>query len=307
MSIEDQIQSKKKKRGGKKRKRKQKNKDLQDLQKLEDQITKDIARKKKNVKQAKASDNEQKASAIAEDIDTLAGQKRRVKKEIQSTKASLGHLDGVIKQMTDTIKRMTKKVTSGKPSPNFTYAEFDCNDGTKVPSASKPAIDAWCKEYGEELVRKFGSVHINSGYRHSSYNRSIGGEPNSVHIYDAHPRAIAGDFTCSRGSPREWAAAITEADGLGTYSSFVHADNRNRIGWPTSRWSGWGPMAEPKSKAPVPKVAAAGEGGLAATALVAILGLFDVEVPPEAAAGFAAVFAFIAGYLKTRGGEVNAH
>lgn len=49
---------------------------------------------------------------------------------------------------------------------------------------------------------------------------------------------------------------------------------------------------------PVPKVAAAGSGGAAATVLIAIAAQFGVDLPPEVAAGIVAVVAFAAGYLK---------
>lgn len=54
----------------------------------------------------------------------------------------------------------------------------------------------------------------------------------------------------------------------------------------------------PASKAPTPKVAAAGTGGAAAAVLVTIAQAFGVDLPPEAAAGIVALVAFAAGYLK---------
>lgn len=49
---------------------------------------------------------------------------------------------------------------------------------------------------------------------------------------------------------------------------------------------------------PVPKVAAAGGGGLAATVLIAIAKQAGLELPEEVAAGIVAIVAFGAGYLK---------
>lgn len=49
---------------------------------------------------------------------------------------------------------------------------------------------------------------------------------------------------------------------------------------------------------PVPKVAAAGASGAAATILVWLVGLLGVDVPPEVAAAFATLLAFAGGYLK---------
>jgi peptidase M15-like protein len=129
-----------------------------------------------------------------------------------------------------------------KPSPNFDFAEFDCNDGTPLPLESEPAVRDWCRTIGEPVRAKFGSVHINSGFRHAAYNARIGGEDNSVHIYDYPGRdfkAVAGDFTCGIGTPAEWYAfTLNLADGRGRYATFHHADTRNNIGWSDASWSG---------------------------------------------------------------------
>lgn len=49
---------------------------------------------------------------------------------------------------------------------------------------------------------------------------------------------------------------------------------------------------------PVPKVAAAGSGGAAATVLIAVAAQLGIDLPPEVAAGVVAIVAFAAGYLK---------
>lgn len=51
--------------------------------------------------------------------------------------------------------------------------------------------------------------------------------------------------------------------------------------------------------APVPKVAAAGAGGTAATLLVTLANALGLDLPPEVAAAIVAVAAFAAGYLKS--------
>jgi hypothetical protein len=70
----------------------------------------------------------------------------------------------------------------------------------------------------------------------------VGGEPNSVHIYDYPGRnfaAVAVDITCETGSPEEWYAFTAgKANGRGIYATFHHADNRSRIGWSDATWSG---------------------------------------------------------------------
>jgi Peptidase M15 len=129
-----------------------------------------------------------------------------------------------------------------RPSPHFAYAEFDCRNGQDLPKESEAAVKDWCERIGEPLRKKFGPVHINSGYRPVEYNASVGGEPNSVHIYDYPGRnfaAVAVDITCETGTPEDWYAFTAgKANGRGIYATFHHADNRSRIGWSDATWSG---------------------------------------------------------------------
>ena len=134
---------------------------------------------------------------------------------------------------------------ASRPSPNFSYAEFNTKDGTPVPKAAYKGLDHLCQNYLEPLRKKFGPVSITSGYRHSRYNAAVGGVSNSLHVYDAAGRdgsAVAADVVCARGNPYEWAQFLDSlgAAGVGTYPrhGFVHVDNRDRMGWPTSRWTG---------------------------------------------------------------------
>ncbi|HZK51559.1 MAG TPA: D-Ala-D-Ala carboxypeptidase family metallohydrolase, partial [Actinomycetota bacterium] len=136
------------------------------------------------------------------------------------------------------IRARRKKIKDreDRPSAHFAYAEFDCRNGQELPKAAEPAVKDWCERIGEPLRKRFGPVHINSGYRPATYNASVGGEQNSVHIYDYPGRnfaTVAVDITCETGSPEEWYAFTTgKADGRGIYATFHHADTRSRIGWP---------------------------------------------------------------------------
>ena len=134
---------------------------------------------------------------------------------------------------------------ASRPSPNFSYAEFNTKDGTPVPKSAYKGLDHLCTNYLEPLRRKFGPVSITSGYRHAAYNAAIGGVSNSVHVYDAPGRdgsAVAADVVCARGNTSEWAQFLDHlgAAGVGNYprSGFVHVDNRDRMGWLKSRWTG---------------------------------------------------------------------
>jgi uncharacterized protein YcbK (DUF882 family) len=114
--------------------------------------------------------------------------------------------------------------------------EFDCHDGTKVPKRDYKGLSYLCRAYLEPLRKKYGTVHVNSGYRTRSYNARVGGEPNSFHIYTAHDgNDQAADITCARGTPKQWHAFLAGIrsrkrngrGGLGLYSTFVHVDIRD--------------------------------------------------------------------------------
>jgi len=141
-------------------------------------------------------------------------------------------------------RRKKIKERADRPSPHFAYAEFDCRNGQALPKESEAAVKDWCERIGEPLREKFGPVHINSAYRPVEYNASVGGETNSVHIYDLPGRnfaAVAVDVTCETGSPAEWYAFTAgKADGRGSYATFHHADNRGKFvpPWSAATWSG---------------------------------------------------------------------
>ncbi len=173
-------------------------------------------------------------------LDRLAERDDEAKRDLQEAIDEVAEDRQALERMRARRQRIRER--QDRPSPNFAYAEFDCNDGTPVPDQSEEALKHWCQTIGEKVRDRFGSVHVNSGFRHRAYNASVGGEPNSVHIYDYPGRdykAVAVDFTCERGTPAEWFAFTANlADGRGRYNTFHHADTRNRIGWPDTTWSG---------------------------------------------------------------------
>jgi uncharacterized protein YcbK (DUF882 family) len=128
------------------------------------------------------------------------------------------------------------KRTRKRLSTHFVVEEFDCHDGTKVMKRDYNGLEYLCKTYLEPLRKKYGPVHINSGYRTIAYNRSIGGATNSMHIYSIHDgNDQAADITCANGSPSSWHAFLNAIraskrngrGGLGLYPSFVHVDIRD--------------------------------------------------------------------------------
>lgn len=163
--------------------------------------------------------------------DRLARQIKRDKRLVQKAEAKVQRLQKLLAE------------EKNRPSEHFAYAEFNTKDGTPVPRAAYKGLDHLCENYLEPLRAKFGPVSITSGHRHQAYNQRVGGEPNSVHIYDFPGRdgsAVAADITCASGTPQQWAAFLDSLGvaGLGTYSSFVHLDNRDRMGWGRARWTG---------------------------------------------------------------------
>lgn len=132
--------------------------------------------------------------------------------------------------------------TRHRLSPHFVIEEFDCRDGTKCREADHVGLEYLCRTYLEPLRKKFGPVHINSGYRSKAYNAKIGGAAKSFHIYDEHSNDQACDITCQKGTPRQWhstAAWIrtnkrSGRGGLGLYDRFVHIDLREQ----TANWKG---------------------------------------------------------------------
>ena len=118
---------------------------------------------------------------------------------------------------------------------NFNLSEFDCKDGTEIPSE----LLANVLELAENLqvLRDFVGVpiKINSSYRSLSHNANIGGSKSSQHLF-----AKAADIVIESKSPEQVAniikALISEGKmkqgGIGVYNTFTHYDIRGH----KARW-----------------------------------------------------------------------
>jgi hypothetical protein len=178
---------------------------------------------------------------LLERLDLIAENKAEIRRRVEQ-------LQGQRKEDRDDLDRMRKRRVKirrqreqkNQPSPNFTYAEFDCNDGTDCPESAYASIKNLCQRVLEPQRARFGSVHINSGYRTPAYNAAIGGASNSCHVYTFHGgKGVAADHTCASGGAADWFNNTAgKADGRGRYSTFHHADVRNELGWPDATWSG---------------------------------------------------------------------
>lgn len=118
---------------------------------------------------------------------------------------------------------------------NFHLSEFHCRDGTKVPAELLPNVRELAVNL-QVLRDEIGEpLHVNSGYRTKSYNKKIGGAPQSQHL-----KAKAGDITAKSYTPRQLAAEVErliiyrrmKQGGLGIYPGFIHYDIRGK----KSRW-----------------------------------------------------------------------
>ena len=118
---------------------------------------------------------------------------------------------------------------------NFYLHEFSCNDGTPVPEKFMDNVQELANNL--QALRDFigQPIHINSSYRHTAYNKKIGGAKFSQHL-----TASASDITSKNITPKKLARTILKLikqgkmteGGVGLYNGFVHYDIRGK----KSRW-----------------------------------------------------------------------
>lgn len=122
-----------------------------------------------------------------------------------------------------------KKDGEKKITKNFKVKEFACSDGSDAVFISPQLVDVL-----QKIRTHFGKpVHINSGYRTVSHNKTVGGATYSQHIY-----GMAADIRVTDVTPKEVAAYVEallpDSGGIGIYSTFTHIDVREI----KSRWNG---------------------------------------------------------------------
>jgi len=114
---------------------------------------------------------------------------------------------------------------------NFYLHEFSCNDGTPVPEKFMDNVQELANNL--QALRDFigQPIHINSSYRHTAYNKKIGGAK-----YSQHLTASASDITSKNITPKKLARTILKLikqgkmteGGVGLYNGFVHYDIRGK-------------------------------------------------------------------------------
>jgi uncharacterized protein YcbK (DUF882 family) len=122
-----------------------------------------------------------------------------------------------------------------KLTENFNREEFDCADGSEMPTEVQLNIAELAVQL--EIIRSHfnAPVTINSAYRSPEHNRKIGSNDSSQHILgkaaDIVVKGVAPDdvydaieFLISEGLVKE--------GGLGRYNTFTHYDIRGtRTRW----------------------------------------------------------------------------
>ena len=122
-----------------------------------------------------------------------------------------------------------------KLTENFNREEFDCADGSEMPTEVQLNIAELAVQL--EIIRSHfnAPITINSAYRSLEHNRKIGSNDSSQHILgkavDIVVKGVAPDdvydaieFLISEGLVKE--------GGLGRYNTFTHYDIRGtRARW----------------------------------------------------------------------------
>ena len=120
---------------------------------------------------------------------------------------------------------------------NFHIKEFYCNDGTAIPRDYIANVVELANNLQVLRDHIDAPIHILSAFRHTEYNKRIGGAKKSQHL-----TASAADIYCPIYTPAELYLFIEDLiamgkmkdGGLGKYSTFVHYDVREY----RARWNG---------------------------------------------------------------------
>lgn len=118
---------------------------------------------------------------------------------------------------------------------NFNLSEFDCKDGTEMPSELLTNVLELAESLQELREILNSPIRINSAYRSLQHNSKIGGSTNSQHLFGK-----AADIVVKGKTPSQVATMIKllilegkmKQGGIGVYDNFTHYDIRGH----KARW-----------------------------------------------------------------------
>ena len=118
---------------------------------------------------------------------------------------------------------------------NFNLSEFDCKDGTEMPSELLTNVLELAESLQELREILNSPIRINSAYRSLEHNSKIGGSTNSQHLFGK-----AADIVVKGKTPSQVATMIKllilegkmKQGGIGVYDNFTHYDIRGQ----KARW-----------------------------------------------------------------------
>lgn len=118
---------------------------------------------------------------------------------------------------------------------NFRLSEFDCKDGSEMPSQLLPNVLELAESLQELRNALNTPIRINSAYRSLEHNSKIGGSQSSQHLFGK-----AADIVVKSKTPAQVATMIKllilegkmKQGGIGVYDNFTHYDVRGH----KARW-----------------------------------------------------------------------